>query len=110
MKRIQCLKDFNTLVGEIPNEFLDYLNCEFYSLYEYLSNGEKLENFILPNYQNMVIFEEGDEINKLLIHTLDLEFVEEVELNEITIIRIGLNYEEDIQLNYGIKRGNFHAN
>lgn len=110
MKRIHCLKDFNNLVGEFPNEFLDYLNCEFYSLYEYLSNGEKLVNFILPDYQNMVILEGEDEINNLLSHTLDLEFVEEVELSEVIIIRIGINYDEDIQLNYAIKRGNLHAN
>ncbi|PAE12674.1 hypothetical protein CHI02_07270 [Niallia circulans] len=54
MKRIQCLKDFNNFVGEIPNEFLNYLNCEFYSLYEYLSDGEGIEEFLLDNHQAMI--------------------------------------------------------
>lgn len=103
MKKIQCLKDFENLVGKVPSEFLDYLNCEFYSLYEYLSNGEKLEDFILPNYQNMVMLEKEDEIKNLLIRTLDIEFVEEVELHQLVIFRIGINIDEDVQLYYAIK-------
>ncbi|MEH2979916.1 hypothetical protein [Bacillus amyloliquefaciens] len=105
MKRIQCLTDLNNLSGEIPNEFLQYLNTEFNCLYEYLSNGEELDNFILGIYQNMVILEGDDEIKKFSINTLDLEFIEEVKLSQITIIRIGLNCDEDIQLHYAIKGG-----
>ncbi|MCW8787877.1 MULTISPECIES: hypothetical protein [Bacillus] len=104
MKRIQCLKDLNNLAGDISDDFLDYLSCEFYSLYEYLSNGEKLVNFLLPKYQNMLILEGEDEINNFMNHSLDLEFVEEVELNEATIIRMGKNIDEDIQLNYAMKK------
>ncbi|OAS83100.1 hypothetical protein [Metabacillus litoralis] len=105
MRRIQCLKDLKNLVDEIPNEFLQYLNSQFNCLYEYLSNGEELDNFILGKYQNMVILEGDDEIKKFSLNTLDLEFIEEVKLNQITIIRIGLNCDEDIQLHYAIKGG-----
>ncbi|TWI59650.1 hypothetical protein [Halalkalibacter nanhaiisediminis] len=104
MKRIQRLKELNNLAGDISDEFLDYLSDEFYSLYEYLSNGEKLIDFLLPDYQNIVILEEEDEINNFLNHTLDIEFVEELELNGATIIRIGINIDEDIQLNYAMKK------
>jgi len=104
MKRIQRLKELNNLAGDISDEFLDYLSNEFYSLYEYLSNGEKLIDFLLPDYQNMVILEEEDEINSFLNHTLDIEFIEELELNGATIIRIGINIDEDIQLTYAMKK------
>ena len=105
MKRIQCFTDLNNLEGEIPIEFLQYLNSEFNCLYEYLSNGEELDNFILGKYQNMVILEGNDEIKKFSLNNLDMEFIEEVKLNQITIIRIGLNCDEDIQLHYAIKGG-----
>ncbi|WP_226668728.1 hypothetical protein [Metabacillus litoralis] len=104
MKKIKCLNEFNNLIEVLPTEFIDYLNCEFYHLYEYLSNNEKLEDFILPSYQNMVILESEEEINNILINTLDLEFIEEVELKEVTIIRIGIICYEDIQLHYVEKR------
>ncbi|PGT88756.1 hypothetical protein [Bacillus sp. AFS040349] len=103
MKKIQQLKELLALKQELQRDLMQYLEEEFSGLYEYLNNGEKLEDFILPDYQNMVILEEDEEINKILSRTLDVEFVEEVELNSVTVIRIGLNCEEDIQLNYAIK-------
>src|SRR4051812_25527675 len=80
MKKIQQLKELLALKQELQEGLMQYLVEEFSSLYEYLNNGEKLEDFMLPDYQNMVILEGNREINKILSRTLDLEFVEEVKL------------------------------
>ncbi|WP_226528163.1 hypothetical protein [Metabacillus niabensis] len=103
MKKIQCLIDFNNLVDEISSEFLEYLNSEFYSLYEYLSNGERLEEFLLDNHQAIKIVENSKELDLLLQNTLGLEYVEEVQLKTITCLRIGIFQLEDIQLHYFLK-------
>lgn len=47
MKKIRCLKDFNQIKGKFPKEYLEYLEVEFYNLYEYLNNDGKNMNFIL---------------------------------------------------------------
>lgn len=106
MKKIQCLKELNEIKGEFPDALIEYLMNEFYSLYEYLSNGEKIEEFMLPAYQVMVIIESQRELNTLLKRFWELEFVEEISLVNMTIQRIGINSLEDIQLNYVIKSYN----
>ncbi|RBP94754.1 hypothetical protein DFO70_104397 [Cytobacillus firmus] len=103
MKKIQCLKDFKKVECILSNHFVEYLKSEFYGLYDYLNNGDKLESFSLPNYQNMVILEEDEEINIILNSTLNIEFVEEVELTQLVIYRIGINIDEDVQLYFAIK-------
>lgn len=105
MKRIQCLKDLNNLAGDIPDELLNYLRSEFYSLYEYLSNGEKIEEYKLPMYQVMVVLENKRELDLLFKKTseIELEFIDEVHLVNIYIKRIGIQSYQDIQLHYGWK-------
>ena len=103
MKKIQRLKDVLALKQELQEDLMQYLEVEFFNLYEYLSNGEKVEDFILSFYQNMVILEGDIEFNKLLSNTLEVEFIEEVNLQSITIYRMGLDTIEDIQLCYAIK-------
>lgn len=90
MKRIQCLKDFDNLVGAISREFLDYLNCEFYSLYEYFSNGERIEEFMLNNHQALIVVEDSKELDLLLKNRLELEYVEEIQLISSCCLRIGM--------------------
>ncbi|MEI2368774.1 hypothetical protein [Niallia circulans] len=109
MKKIQQIKELLALKQELQEDLMQYLEEEFFGLYEYLNNGEKLEDFILPDYQNMVILEEDKEIDKILSRTLDVEFVDRVELNTVTVIRIGLNCEEDIQLSYVIESNYFNG-
>ncbi len=103
MKKIQQIKELLALKQELQKDLMQYIEEEFFGLYEYLNNGEKLGDFILPDYQNMVILEGDEEINKILNQTLDMEFVEEIVLNQVVILRIGLNVDEDIQLYYAIK-------
>jgi hypothetical protein len=100
MKRIQRLKDFKTIEGEFSKELVGYLEEEFFGLYEYLSNGEKVEDFILPSYQAMIILEEEEELNQLIQNSMELEFMEEDYLKEIVILRIGMRSWDDIQLFY----------
>lgn len=100
MKRIQCLKDLKVLESELSKELMEYLNEEFYGLYEYLSNGEEVEDFILPSYQAMIILEEEEELYQLIQNQIQVEFIEEVNLKEVVIIRIGMFHCEDIQLHY----------
>lgn len=109
MKKIQQIKELLALKQELQKDLMQYLEEEFFGLYEYLNNGEKLEDFILPDYQNMVILEGDEEIDKILSRTLDVEFVDRVELNSVTVIRIGLNCEEDIQLSYAIESNYFNG-
>lgn len=103
MKRIQCLKDLNNLVGDIPDELLYYLSSEFYSLYEYLSNEEGIEKFLLENHQAILIVEDTEELDLLLQNRLELEYVEEIQLNSSLCLRIGISQLEDIQLHYYFK-------
>ncbi|MFC0416803.1 hypothetical protein ACFFHH_15290 [Cytobacillus solani] len=109
MKKIQCLKELNEIKGEFPDALIEYLMNEFYSLYEYLSNGQKIEEFMLPAYQVMVIIESQRELNTLLKRFWELEFVDEISLVNMTIKRIGINSLEDIQLNYVIKSYNIRT-
>lgn len=66
MKKIQQLKELLALKQKLQEDLMQYLEEEFFSLYEYLNNGEELENFMLPNYQNMLILEGEEEINNIL--------------------------------------------
>lgn len=50
MKQIRCLKDFGAVTSDISGNFLSYLTQEFYGLYDYLSNGEKMDEFIVESY------------------------------------------------------------
>lgn len=100
MKKIQRLKDFKTIEGELSKELVKYLEEEFFGLYEYLSNGEKVEDFILPSYQAMIILEKEEELNQLIQNSMELEFMEEVYLKEMVILRIGMRSWDDIQLFY----------
>ncbi|TCS82125.1 hypothetical protein [Tepidibacillus fermentans] len=100
MKKIQRLKDFKTIGGELSKELVKYLEEEFFGLYEYLSNGEKVEDFILPSYQAMIILEKEEELNQLIQNSMELEFMEEDYLKEMVILRIGMRSWDDIQLFY----------
>ncbi|NEY18566.1 hypothetical protein G4D61_01100 [Bacillus ginsengihumi] len=100
MKKIQQLRELLALKSEIQKDIADYLETEFWDLYEYLSNGEKVEDFILPYYQAMIILEDTEELNQLMINEMEIEFKEEVILKSLTILRIGIMNDEDIQLHY----------
>lgn len=78
MKRIKYIKDFNQIEKGYPNFFVEYLKGEFHSLYEYLSYKEMLEDFKLPDYQEMVILESTEEMVKLVKCSWDLEFKEKI--------------------------------
>ena len=43
MKKIRCLEDFEAIANVISGNFLSYLKQEFYGLYDYLSNGDKID-------------------------------------------------------------------
>ncbi|MDK7433811.1 MULTISPECIES: hypothetical protein [Bacillus cereus group] len=103
MKRIQCLTDLNNLAGDIPDELLNYLSSEFSHLYEYLGNGERIEEFILENHLAILIVEDTIELDLLLQNRLDLEYVEEIQINSSMCLRIGISQLEDIQLHYYFK-------
>lgn len=102
MKRIQFLKDLKAIESELSNEIVKYLKEEFIGLYEYLSNGENLEEFSLEVQQCMTILQEKREIQRLLEERLDIEFAERIELETLTIYRIGIRRSDDIQLYYCI--------
>lgn len=104
-KKIQSLKDLLTLKQELQNDLAEYLEDEFSSLYEYLSNGEGVEDFTLPFYQVMIILEEERELTKLLQNQMELEYMEEVYLKDIVLLRIGRRQYDDIQLFYFIIGG-----
>lgn len=103
MIKISSIKDFIKLEANLPLEFVQYLKKEFYSLFEYLSNGEGMENFILPFHLNMIVLEDKDELYSILNNRMELEFIDEEYIMTYTILRLGVNREEDIQLYYWIK-------
>jgi hypothetical protein len=103
MKRIQCMGDFKSLTAELSNEFLDYLKSEFYSLYEYHSNGECLKEFQLENHQTIMIVEEPKELEALTQNNLGIEYIEEIEIGSVFCLRIGVYQSEDVQLFYYLK-------
>lgn len=80
---------------------MQYLEEEFYYLYEYLSNGERIEDFqLLPN-QSMILLNNKEELEKVIQNKIELEFLDEVNLKDnIVILRIGMRNLEDIQLYY----------
>ncbi|MFJ7725884.1 hypothetical protein ACIQXV_06935 [Neobacillus sp. NPDC097160] len=103
MKKIRCLSELLELKQKIQKDFGEYLEEEFYGLYEYLSNGEKVDEFVLAPYQAMILLEGKEELNKLLSNPLELEFREEVNLKDSMVLRIGILSAEDVQLCYKIK-------
>lgn len=104
MKMIYCLKDLNNLAGDLPNEMVKYLRSEFSSLFEYLSNGEEIQEFKLPTYQAMVVIENEKELDMLFKKTseIELEFIDGIHLENIYIKRIGIQNFQDIQLHYAL--------
>lgn len=102
MKEIRCLSELIELRQKIQNDLGEYLAEEFYGLYEYLSNGEKIENFLLMPYQSIIILENEEELVKVIENKIELEFTEEVNLKGKVILRIGLRNMDDIQLHYTI--------
>ncbi|PLR67727.1 hypothetical protein [Bacillus sp. UMB0893] len=104
MKIIQCLEDFKSLTAELSDEFLDYLKSEFYSLYEYHSNGECIKEFQLENHQTIVIVEEPKELEALTQSKLGLEYIEEITIGSVSCLRIGFFQSEDVQLFYFLKK------
>ncbi|KSU86197.1 hypothetical protein AS180_19900 [Priestia veravalensis] len=82
---------------------MEYLEEEFYGLYEYLSNGEQVEKFVLSSPQAMILLEEKVELNKILSNPLELEFQEEVTLKNSIVLRIGVLSADDVQLCYVLK-------
>jgi hypothetical protein len=96
------VQDVYKLRAKLPVRIVDYLEEEFIELYEYLSNGESLEEFSLEAQQYMTILQEKREIQRLLEERLDIEFVERIELETLTIYRIGIRRSDDIQLYYCI--------
>ena len=104
MKRIRCLSELLELKQKIQKDLGKYLEEEFYDLYEYLSNGEQVDEFVLAPYQAMILLEEKEELNKLLSNPFELEFQEEVNLKNSMVLRIGVLSAEDVQLCYAIKK------
>jgi hypothetical protein len=102
MREIRCLKDFESFASKINDNQLGYLKQEFYGLYEYLSNGEEVEDFLLMPYESMIILEGKEELDKVIENKMELEFIEEVYLNNKVVLRIGIRSFEDIQLHYSI--------
>ncbi|MGC7929579.1 hypothetical protein ACP3VS_13235 [Lysinibacillus sp. VIII_CA] len=98
MRTIQCLNDFNQIEMVFPSDFVLYLRNEFFSLYEYLSNGEGEEDFILPLHQSIVIIEKSIEFEKILAS--NPEYIEEIPLEVTRCLRIGIYNSEDVQLHY----------
>ncbi|WP_336989738.1 hypothetical protein [Bacillus infantis] len=103
MKKIQQLKGLLALKQELQEDLMEYLEEEFYGLYEYLSNGEQMEKFALSPHQAMILLEEKVELNKILSNPLELEFQEEVNLKNSMVLRIGVLSADDVQLCYFLK-------
>lgn len=103
MERIQCLSELLELKQKIQKDLGDYLEGEFYDLYEYLSNGEQVDELVLAPHQTMILLEEKEELHNILSNLLDPEFQEEVRLRDSKVLRIGVFSAEDVQLYYAIK-------
>ena len=103
MRKIQRLSELLELKQTMQMDFMNYLEGEFYSLYEYLSNGEIIEEFQLENHQAMVIIEKANELDLLTKDNLELEYIEEIQIKSNSCLRIGILQLEDIQLHYFLK-------
>ncbi len=106
MRKIQCLKDFNQIEKVFSSDFVQYLRNEFFSLFEYLSNGECEEDFILLPHQAIIILENKKELKGFLEQNSNLEFLDDEHWNGVSILRMGVMMYEDVQLNYYCKRDN----
>ncbi|MEC1892330.1 hypothetical protein [Cytobacillus firmus] len=102
MKRIQNKMELLSIKKELHDDLIQYLMEEFYGLYEYLSNGENIEEFTLPFCQAMMVLETEKELAELTRNQIELEFMEEVCLKSIIVLRIGIRQSDDIQLCYAI--------
>ena len=103
MKRIRCLSELLELKQKIQKDLGDYLEGEFYDLYEYLSNGEQADEFVLAPHQTMILLEGKEELHNILSNPLDLEFQEEIKLEDSMVLRTGVFSAEDVQLCYKVK-------
>lgn len=103
MRRIRCLSDLLELEKKILLDYMEYLKEEYYSLYNYLSNDEKLEKFVLESHRAMILLEEKGELTEILNYHLEIEFEDEVNLKNTTVLRIGVLGAEDVQLFYTVK-------
>lgn len=105
MKRIQSKMELLALKQEFHEDFMQYLEEEFYGLYEYLNNGENIEEFTLPFCQAVMVLEAEKELVELTRNQIELEFMEKVCLKSIIVLRIGIRQSDDIQLCYAIISG-----
>jgi hypothetical protein len=104
MEIVSMIEDIYRLrTKQLPIGIVDYLEKEFIGLYEYLSNGETLEDFSLEIQQCMVLLQENQEVQQLLEKRLDIEFVERIELKSLNVYRIGVRRSDDIQLYYCVE-------
>ncbi len=76
---------------------VEYLEEQFQGMYEYLSNGERVEEFLLLSHQAMIILEVEEEFAKIIQNSMDIE-----EIDEPLIMRIGVRHWNEIQLHYKI--------
>ncbi|MGP4107945.1 hypothetical protein [Virgibacillus sp. L01] len=102
MKKIHSYSELQIIKQRFCREVADYLEEEFKDLYEYLSNGQGVDEFILPDHQTMVILELDEEFKKVIQKSLDMEYMEEVYMKDVLILRIGIRNLEEVQLHYNI--------
>lgn len=88
----------------MPKEIAEYLEREFRALHEYLNDGEGIEEFLLPYHQRILILESEAELQKVLNHSFDIEFVDEVILKKHRLSRIGIYQAEEVQICYSIHK------
>ena len=103
MKKIRSYQELLNAKRELPSEFAKYIEEEFQALYEYLSNGESVREFLLPSHQEVLILESKEEVETILGKTSDIEFIEEVKLQSEIILRIGIFQIEEVQLCYSMQ-------
>lgn len=70
----------SALKQAIQGSITQYLEEEFYGLYDYLRNGEQIEDFLLMPYQSIMILDNKGELVKVIKNKIEMEFVEKVYL------------------------------
>ncbi|WBX81519.1 hypothetical protein PD280_07410 [Virgibacillus salarius] len=104
MKKVYNYSELQAVSQQLPYEFAKYLMDEFTGLYDYLSNGEGINEFKLSPNQAIVILEHKEEINTLIANvSWEFEFVEKVQFQNHVIHRIGIFQDEDVQLCYCVE-------
>ncbi len=101
MKKIHNYTELLQIKTLIHLELVEYLNEEFYGMYEYLSNDEKLDEFQLDTHQAIIILENKDEVNQLLNNAV--EFNEDIQLKTIMVQRVGVYSSDDVQVYFFVK-------